>query len=75
MSCFHACAGTLIVYVQDGDTLATIAARYQPLDEYALQHLNQTECGPLDMDADLTGWETVNLPLGGKCCEAVRARH
>jgi hypothetical protein len=52
------------VCVQEGDTLAIIAARYNGIDEGALQELNPTDCGLLDMDADLCGWETINLPLG-----------
>jgi len=54
-----------IAYVQEGDTLAAIADRYNGVDVDALVELNPTEDGPLDPCADLTGcFESVALPLG-----------
>jgi hypothetical protein len=46
--------------------LSTIAERYNGLDVNHLVELNQTEDGCLDCCTDLTGWETVALPLGSK---------
>ena len=60
------CAGA-IAYVQEGDTLAAIAERYNGVDVDALVELNPTEDGPLCPCADLTGcFESVALPLGSK---------
>ena len=60
-------AGYVVYYVQEGDTLAMIADRYNGVGVDKLLELNSSAEGEcLDPDADLTGsWETINLPLGG----------
>jgi hypothetical protein len=62
---FPLCAATNAP-VFEGDTLSTIAERYNGISVDHLVELNQTEDGCLECCTELTGWENVTVPLGSK---------